>query len=259
MLRQCEDYAMLGRCSAGFTYAHFQNHLLGADQIVLIGAGTDGVDLRFAAPWEFIEENHLPGRFGLTSEHGIEMGKHIAGCGSVACQYADQICTSVCRILNEDKALNSVLVASQFQPKTGKGSLVLDRENGFGGAIDVLAPIFQMFQDHRADFFWPPGENRVRLIGHALKMEVKQNELSISKMYHDDRPELLLPFDKVRKMRMERDVWRNVELYHVELSHPNEQKCEHFGMVELYLREGHPDVANLTQSVLEAGLGFSHP
>lgn len=249
--KTCDNYAMLGRCSAGFAYAHFQNHVIGADPVVLTAAGHGGKDLSFAATWEFIEENHLAGRFGVVPEDSRELDAHISTCKSPQCVEAMERVRAASRIMSRNTALDGFLIASQFNPKNGSQPLVLDRARGFGGAIDVLAPVFKGYTDGRSDFVWP-GEGRVRLEGHAQVL-LGPKIVSI-RGYRTEDGHVNILYERVRKVRCnDRDIWRNQNLYHVELSHANEKTgFKDSGLITLELLESLSGVEEIAGKILAA-------
>ncbi len=256
--KSCKNYAMLSRCSAGFTYAHIQNDFIGADPIVLAGAGLDGKDLEFAVPWEFLEENHLPGRFGFTCEDGQEVYRHVAGCDSEACREANKRLGMLSDILDREKRqLDGVMVAAQFNPKNGSERLVISKDNGWESFIEVLKPVFLWYVDGREDYVWP-GEGRVRLEGGVHVSYGPDSDGVLFKNNGRERGEIEIPFGDIRKVRSgDKDIWRDTEIYHVEMSHENEGSFDRWGRVALELREDMEGVEELAQKVAEAKVGLS--
>jgi hypothetical protein len=245
-----EHVTQVVRCAVGFTYAHFQNRIIGEDPIILKRAGKNGHDLRYAATWEFIEENHIPGRFGYGPEANQEMFERVSNSNNPVCVDARnrlRIATGI--ICRSGSAIDPLILAAQFNRKDGSQPLVLIREEGWGPTIDALTPVFNWYQEEgRKDFVWP-GEGRVRFEGYGqVVFNQRSDGIELSAGYERGNA-IIVPFDKIRKVRIGgfgtnggRDIWRNPALYHVNLSHENEIKFEEEGRVTIELREDQSDV-----------------
>ncbi len=252
--KTCDSYSKLTRCMGGFTYGKLQYGFNGADSITLIGAGEGGSDLSFAAPWEWIEENHPPGRFGLTQEDSMEVYRHISSCQSEPCKTTYKQYQAVNRVVftRDGNPIDCIMVVAQFNPRNGSGSLIIESDNGFGDAVSALTPVFRWYSDHRDDFVWP-GEGRVRLEGYVqVIFEPGGDEVTL-KAYRADEGIVKVPFENIRKLRCgNRDIWRDTDLYHVEMSHPNETGYNKGGNVAIELMESQDGVEDLAKHISEA-------
>ncbi len=248
--KSCENLALLTRRSTGFTYAHWQHDFIDTTPIVLVGADPDGRDLSFAVPWEFVEENHLPGRLGITPENGLKIYLHVSACPFDICKEANDGVGLLSKLMGDRSPIEGVLVAAQFH-RGGSLSepLVLHPDDGWKSAIEALAPIFRLYNGpRRSDFAWP-GEGRVRLEGYAKLSFGPGTERISFRTYREERS-ITVSYADILKVRCaDRDVWRNPAIYHVELSHPNEKRFDSGGPVALELREDMDGVEDLAQRV----------
>jgi hypothetical protein len=151
--KTCDDFSRLVRCSAGFAYAHFQNRFIGGAPIILAKSRDQDANLRFEAPWEFIEENHIPGRLGLTQKDSASVQEHISACQTPICKEAYERIRILARILNKGSDLEAVKLASAFHGKHNKEPLWLSADKGWEESIKVLEPVFKWFTgEGRRDF-----------------------------------------------------------------------------------------------------------
>jgi hypothetical protein len=247
--KNCDNYSRLFRRSLGFTYASFQNHFMGRDPIILSDAYSDGEDLRFSAPWEFVEENHLSGTYGLTEDDASEAYTHVSSCEGDVCREALELLHLISGFIGkEDTPLSGVLLASVFHPRDGSQPLVLTRDNGFEEPIILLRPVFRMYRDRRDDFVWP-GEGRIRLEGY-LRVRYGPGSEGISLVGLGIGDSVVVPYESVRKVRVDdRDIWRNTDIYHVEVSHSNETSFDKSGPVALELREDRDGAEKLASEI----------
>ena len=249
--KSCSNYSHLIRCSTGFSYAGFQHKIIGSDPIVLINAYRDRRNLEFSVPWEWIEENHLPGRYGLTQDDGMVIYEHIKSCPSEECKEAFEVYLSVSKLLtNDNSPIEGVMVAAQFNPKNGSQKLVLNRRNGWAKSIDALKPVFRLFRDNKDDFVWP-GEGQIRLEGY-VKVSFDPDTEGVTFSRHRGGS-FTVPYDSIRKVRAgDRDIWRAPDLYHINLSHPNEERFDGYGglgSIILELREDRDDAEVLAEKI----------
>jgi len=271
-IETCEDYAQMARRMVGFTYAQrFQNRLFGQAPITLEDARKKGEDLKFASTWEFVEENHLPGRFGLTEEEGDKIYDHVSNCSSDVCQDAKERLKSLTRFFQElDKDgggdLGWLLIFSAINGKIMP--LTLKKKDSSGNAIDLLIPIFELYTDYRSDFVWP-GEGRIRFEGSPyvhFNSNNGDNGIHFANSKRDPKRTIDVPYDLVRKLRYQgsqleegRDIWRNPEVYHVHMSHPNRESYDkQWGTMALELREDRDEkeIEDMSGRIIEADVGL---
>jgi hypothetical protein len=155
--RTCEDYSKIGKVCTGVAYARVQNYFFGDDSIVLVGEGSDGEDLSFAATERWGKANSPGTRFGLSLGGLIKISEHFSGCDYDLCKDVANRFEMVKPYLpGGGKMLggDSLILISAFHGKMGDSPCLLSRESGAGDSIDELKPFFEWFEE-RGLWVWP--------------------------------------------------------------------------------------------------------
>ncbi len=149
----CDESARGMKRATGWVFAHLFNHYFGDGTVVLVGEESDDRDLEFTATDRWLEANHCQ-NFGITPEVGQDMQQHVEKCScQTCCEVKERL--SALEPLVSSGLPSEVAVVSVFQSKALGSRTPLSRRNGFGDAIDQLAPLFRWFVKDRDFWIWP--------------------------------------------------------------------------------------------------------
>lgn len=155
--RTCEDYAFIVRRSVGWVFGTLMHHYFGDATIILVGAGEDQKDLKFAPTQEWLKEKHVS-KYGVSKDEADKFTSHVKNCKNPLCIEADRRLKMVAPLFSSgelpggEATSNAIALLSVFTPKALGSEMRLKEESGLGDFIRATKPFFKWFTEHPEDW-----------------------------------------------------------------------------------------------------------
>ena len=153
--KTCGSYfAPAGRMAAGFLYGKVQNFYLGSDELVLVGSGSNGKDLAFAASRAWLDVNNPSFRYSAEKQNEIRW--HFMKCKSNECSETLRRYEQLEPYLSGRKKWGTepLTVACACMGRVGMESIRIDGAKEATKEVGMLGPFLLWFEE-RGLWIWP--------------------------------------------------------------------------------------------------------